>query len=243
MFAARMDESPYRVIVTDLSLENCDTDTVTSADDCTAQVLELRPENCSTVVDAGLGKGPKLVPHIQEPAEDSSTHSNLNMALALVPRPPSLELVTINGESAIAEVKVEEVKLSEDLFKGFCFYIDPEVSAKLLEQLKASIAAAGGSICVQWYIGCRATHLVCEGATLRKYIGRATSVVTPLWVLRSVDRGSLLKSVQYSVDMGRHLASLLGEQDDGPGRPAARSFSEQVRTGYCAVMNIFQGSD
>lgn len=229
-----MDENPYKIRVTDFAIEDSDSSKgPPPTDDCTDNVLQPRSANCSTPGENSTDKGPRSVPHVQEPFEDSSTHSDLNLALALVPRPASLELVTINGESAIAEVKVEEVKLSEDLFKGYCFFIDPEVSAKLLEQLRASIDTAGGSICPQWFIGCKATHLVCEGSTLRKYVGRAANVVTPLWVLRSVERGSLLKSVQFSVDMGRHLATLLGENDDGPGRPATRGSVQQVSVSVC----------
>ncbi|GBG74237.1 hypothetical protein CBR_g17947 [Chara braunii] len=96
-----------------------------------------------------------------------------------------------------------------DLFDGFCFYVDADVPEDVQQKVKETIARGGGSETGWWYVGCRATHVVCEAEALYRYAARSVNVVTPLWVLRSMKSKVLLNQVQFSADLGMHLASVL----------------------------------
>lgn len=38
--------------------------------------------------------------------------------------------------------------------------------------------AAGATVVDHWYIGCHASHVVCEGPSVRKYLGHSSHLVT-----------------------------------------------------------------
>lgn len=45
-------------------------------------------------------------------------------------------------------------------------------------QVIESAAAEGASLVNQWFVGCSASHVVCEGNSIRKYLGHSSNIVT-----------------------------------------------------------------
>ncbi|KAJ7514958.1 hypothetical protein O6H91_23G066700 [Diphasiastrum complanatum] len=108
-----------------------------------------------------------------------------------------------------SEQGLDLVKNKGAVFSGYCFYVDPDLSNEV--QLKVIDAVTKhGATCIQhWYFGCSATHVICEGNSLQKFVGYITSIVTPLWVLKTVKERSPQCLVHFSADLAMHLAFLL----------------------------------
>ena len=50
------------------------------------------------------------------------------------------------------------------------------------------VASEGGSFIDHWYIGSPATHIVCEGAFMLKYLGFNVNLVTVSLITNGVDQ-------------------------------------------------------
>lgn len=51
----------------------------------------------------------------------------------------------------------------------------------LLKVVEAA-SVEGATILDQWFAGCRATHVVCEGPSVHKYIGLTNNLVTVSYI-------------------------------------------------------------
>lgn len=98
--------------------------------------------------------------------------------------------------------------MSSPLF-GYSFYIDADVSSELQSKVIESVSAAGATVVDHWYIGCSASHVVCEGPSVRKYLGHSSHIVTPLWVLKTMKEKCLQRLVHISADLARQTATTL----------------------------------
>eukprot|EP00250_Pteridium_aquilinum_P008710 c18152_g1_i1 orf=255-1925(+) len=96
-----------------------------------------------------------------------------------------------------------------DLFSGLCFHVDMESSNEFQAKVVEAVAKEGGAFVDHWFIGSEATHVVCEGGLMLKYLGFNVNLVTPFWVMKSVKERHLQRLVQLSADLARHVSVLL----------------------------------
>lgn len=142
----------------------------------------------------GVGQGGFSVDDI------SSQHSCLPVALPEHSKPPDM----IEEPLIHAEREPKRRTLS-----GHTFYVDADVSDELRSKVIESAAAEGASLVNQWFVGCSASHVVCEGNSIRKYLGHSSKIVTPLWVLKSAKEKRLQRLVHMSADLARQTGILL----------------------------------
>ncbi|GFP93189.1 DNA topoisomerase 2-binding protein 1 [Phtheirospermum japonicum] len=98
---------------------------------------------------------------------------------------------------------------------GQSFYIDSDVSAELQSKVAEAVSGEGASIVERWFVGCNATHVVCEGPSVQKYLGHSSNIVTPLWVLKSAKEKSLQRLVHLSADLARYTGAMLDNLQHG----------------------------
>lgn len=148
----------------------------------------------------GVGQGDFSVDDIGLVQKASRQHSCLPVALPEQSKlPDMIEKPLVHAE--------REPKL-RTLF-GHTFYVDADVSDELRSKVIESAAAEGASLVNQWFVGCSASHVVCEGNSIRKYLGHSSNIVTPLWVLKSAKEKRLQRLVHMSADLARQTGILL----------------------------------
>lgn len=70
----------------------------------------------------------------------------------------------------------------------------------------------------QWYVGCSASHVVCEGPSVGKYLGHSNNIITPLWVLKTAKEKRLQRLVHISADLARQTATIIDAIQTGTCR-------------------------
>ncbi|EFJ11244.1 hypothetical protein SELMODRAFT_447083, partial [Selaginella moellendorffii] len=131
------------------------------------------------------------------------------------------------------------------MFSGICFYIDNDISTELqikaIKSLKSSFrssrlkkvveaAVKEGATCISdWYIGCNATHIVCEDNALVKYVGYKIHLVSPMWVLRTVKEHAWYHLVHISLDLLRHFPHLLDKLKLDESESRVRAARDSIR--------------
>ncbi|CAI9755613.1 unnamed protein product [Fraxinus pennsylvanica] len=100
-------------------------------------------------------------------------------------------------------------------FSGQSFYVDNDVSSDLCSKVAEAVSAEGASLLDQWYVGCDANYIVCEGSSVRKYLGHSCNLVTPAWVLKSAKENYVQRLVHMSADLARQTKSLLDTIENG----------------------------
>ncbi|XP_024517233.1 uncharacterized protein LOC112341415 [Selaginella moellendorffii] len=109
------------------------------------------------------------------------------------------------------------------MFSGICFYIDNDISTELQIKVVEAAVKEGATCISDWYIGCNATHIVCEDNALVKYVGYKIHLVSPMWVLRTVKEHAWYHLVHISLDLLRHFPHLLDKKSE----PAAAQQQQQ----------------
>ncbi|KAF8055264.1 hypothetical protein N665_1300s0011 [Sinapis alba] len=87
-------------------------------------------------------------------------------------------------------------------------YIDSDISVDLRVKVLKVAEDQGAKVVDSWFVGCNASLVVCEGASVLRYLGHANTIVSPLWVLRHQQR-----LVHMSPDLARQLGANF--EDDG----------------------------
>ncbi|KAH6837098.1 hypothetical protein C2S53_016270 [Perilla frutescens var. hirtella] len=115
------------------------------------------------------------------------------------------------SEALGSKFSVRETRRQTTLssLSGQSFYVDVDVPAELRSKVAEALSAEGASLLDQWFVGCSATHVVCEGPSIQKYLGHSSNVVTPLWVLKSAKEKSLQRLVRLSADLARYTGAML----------------------------------
>ncbi|KAH9309138.1 hypothetical protein KI387_037049, partial [Taxus chinensis] len=109
------------------------------------------------------------------------------------------------SQSASKEVS----KNAGSLLSGYCLYVDIDVSSELHKKVIEAALREGAAYVDRWFIGCNATHVVCEGPSFQRYIGYTTNLVTPLWVLKTTKERFMQRLVHFSADLARQVAIML----------------------------------
>lgn len=120
----------------------------------------------------------------------------------------------------------EVLKNAGSVLSGHCLYIDTDVSSELHKKVVEAARREGATCVDHWFIGCNATHVVCEGASVQKYIGYATNLVTPLWVLKTTRERFIQRLVHFSADLARQIAIAL---DDSQSKHLIQSRNKRGR--------------
>ncbi|XP_038700845.1 uncharacterized protein LOC119997735 isoform X2 [Tripterygium wilfordii] len=92
---------------------------------------------------------------------------------------------------------------------GRTMYVDSDISPELKKKVGEVVIREGAMIVDQWFVGCSASHVVCEGASIQRYLGHSNNLVTPLWVLKTVKEKCAQRLVHLSADLARQIGTLL----------------------------------
>ncbi|KAK8581888.1 hypothetical protein V6N13_144882 [Hibiscus sabdariffa] len=120
------------------------------------------------------------------------------------------------------------------IFSGHTMYIDSDISVELRNKVLEVASKEGAAVVDRWFVGCSASHVVCEGNSIHPYIGHSNNIVTvsasalhygnrPLWVLKTANDRSLQRLVRMSADLARQIGTLLENARNAIENNAANS--------------------
>ncbi|KAK8513693.1 hypothetical protein V6N13_002421 [Hibiscus sabdariffa] len=118
------------------------------------------------------------------------------------------------------------------IFSGHTMYIDSDVSDELRNKVLEVASKEGAAVVDRWFVGCSASHVVCEGNSIHRYIGHSNNIVTPLWVLKTANDRSLQRLVRMSADLARQIGTLLENARNAIENNAANStqYTRSIRS-------------
>ncbi|XP_062194393.1 uncharacterized protein LOC133897618 isoform X2 [Phragmites australis] len=97
----------------------------------------------------------------------------------------------------------------EFVFMNDTIYMDPGISGEMRKKISDAATREGAKLLEHWFIGCHATYVVCEDASVKRYVGHSDNIVTPLWILKTVKEKNLQRLVHLSSDLARQVAMVL----------------------------------
>ncbi|PWA66721.1 BRCT domain-containing protein [Artemisia annua] len=104
---------------------------------------------------------------------------------------------------------LEDQKRRKGIFSGQTFYVDQDVSAEMRNKVVEAVLEERAMLVNRWLVGHDATHVVCEGSSVQKYLGHSNNLVTPEWVLKTVKEIRSQRLVHLSADLARHVGKML----------------------------------
>ncbi|MBA0774084.1 hypothetical protein Gotri_009320 [Gossypium trilobum] len=114
----------------------------------------------------------------------------------------------------------------DSVLSGHTIYIDSDISVELRNKVLEAASEEGAMAVDGWFAGCSASHVVCEGNSVHRYIGHSNNIVTvsasvlrygnrPLWVLKTAEDRNLQRLVHMSADLARQIGILLEKSQNG----------------------------
>ncbi|XP_010548487.1 PREDICTED: uncharacterized protein LOC104819895 [Tarenaya hassleriana] len=100
-------------------------------------------------------------------------------------------------------------------------YVDSDISDDLRNKVLRVAEDQGAKPVNSWFIGSGASLVVCEGASVGRYLGHVNTVVSPLWILKSVE-SRMQRLVHISPDLARHLELMLENLQNGSSEERIR---------------------
>ncbi|CAN7060628.1 unnamed protein product [Brassica rapa subsp. trilocularis] len=162
-------------------------------------------------------------------------------------RPRTIQQAVHSGKSTKPPHQVSSSGTeSEDMtLSHHSIFVDSDISDELRLKVLKVAGDQGAKVIDSWFIGCNASLVVCEGgASVQKYLGHVNTIVSPLWVLKTVER-QRQRLVHMSPDLARQLGLIMLENledvtekevlnitEEGNSQdvvPKIRSKSKQVR--------------
>ncbi|XP_077240936.1 uncharacterized protein LOC143881623 [Tasmannia lanceolata] len=130
---------------------------------------------------------------------------------------------TINEDSKLSNITCQKHLQSsgkksrsrESVLANHCIYVDSNISTEMQKKVVEAAAKEGATFLDHWFIGCSASHVVCEGASIQRYIGHAYYLVTPLWILKSAKENYVQRLIHLSADLARQVGMILENVHDG----------------------------
>uniref|UniRef100_A0A2N9FIL9 BRCT domain-containing protein n=1 Tax=Fagus sylvatica TaxID=28930 RepID=A0A2N9FIL9_FAGSY len=104
---------------------------------------------------------------------------------------------------------------SGSTLSGHSMYVDPDISAELRNKVVEAAAREGAKLVEQWFVGCSASHVVCEGTSVQRYLGHSSNIITPLWVLKTAKEKFVQRLVHMSADLARQVGMMLEDSQNG----------------------------
>ncbi|KAI7737475.1 hypothetical protein M8C21_018575 [Ambrosia artemisiifolia] len=105
---------------------------------------------------------------------------------------------------------LEDQKRKGSIFSGQTFYVDPNVSTELRNKVVKAAIEEGAMVIDRWLVGYDASHVVCEGSSVLKYLGHSNNLVTPQWVLKTMKETRSQRLIHLSADLARSVGMKLG---------------------------------
>ncbi|GAV80702.1 PTCB-BRCT domain-containing protein [Cephalotus follicularis] len=103
----------------------------------------------------------------------------------------------------------ESPKSMDSALAGQTLYVDSEISAEMHKKVFESASRVGARFVNQWFVGCKASYVVCEGSSIEKYLGHSNNLVTPLWVLKTAKEKYAQRLVHVSTDLARQIGTMI----------------------------------
>ncbi|XP_010261804.1 PREDICTED: uncharacterized protein LOC104600519 isoform X2 [Nelumbo nucifera] len=119
----------------------------------------------------------------------------------------------------------ESGKNSASVLAGHSIYVDSDISDDLRSKVIDAATREGAIFVDHWFVGCSVSHIVCEARSIQKYIGHTSTIVTPLWILRTAKENYVQRLVHLSADLARQMGLILESLQNGS--------SEQEANGAC----------
>ncbi|KAI9192159.1 hypothetical protein LWI28_019009 [Acer negundo] len=101
---------------------------------------------------------------------------------------------------------------------GHYMYVDSDISEELRNKVFEAAAKEGAMLVDRWFVGCSASHVVCEGTSVQRYLGHSNNLVTPLWVLKTAKEKYVQRLIHMSADLARQVGMMLENLSDGIAR-------------------------
>lgn len=92
---------------------------------------------------------------------------------------------------------------------GNSMYVDSDISDDLRSRVYEAATREGAKVLDRWFVGCSASYVVCEGASIQKYLGHSSNLVTPPWILKTAKEKHMQRLVHMSADLARHVGVML----------------------------------
>ncbi|KAK7351321.1 hypothetical protein VNO77_10676 [Canavalia gladiata] len=102
----------------------------------------------------------------------------------------------------------------DSTLSGCSIYVDPGISSELRNKVVETASREGASLVEQWFVGCNVSHVVTEGASIQRYLGYSSNLVTPLWILKTAKEKYVQRLVHISVDLARQVSLTLEDIDN-----------------------------
>eukprot|EP00268_Persea_americana_P044628 TRINITY_DN4510_c1_g1_i3.p1 TRINITY_DN4510_c1_g1~~TRINITY_DN4510_c1_g1_i3.p1 ORF type:complete len:549 (-),score=83.24 TRINITY_DN4510_c1_g1_i3:401-2047(-) len=112
-------------------------------------------------------------------------------------------------QQSLLDVSGKESRNGSSIFASECIYIDSNISSELQKKVVEAATREGAAFVDHWFIGCGATHVVCEGRSILRYIGHTNNLVTPLWILKTAKEKYFQRLVHMSADLARQVGVVL----------------------------------
>ncbi|KAH7574473.1 hypothetical protein JRO89_XS03G0300600 [Xanthoceras sorbifolium] len=112
----------------------------------------------------------------------------------------------------------ESNRSTDSTLSGHYIYVDSDISEELQNKVFEAAAKEGATLVNQWFVGCSASHVVCEGTSVQRYLGHSNNLVTPLWVLKTAKEKSVQRLVHMSADLARQVGMMLETLPNGTAR-------------------------
>lgn len=109
----------------------------------------------------------------------------------------------------------EAKKSMESTLSGCSMYVDLDISSELRSKVVEAASKEGATFVDQWFLGCHASHVVCEGPSVGRYLGHSNNLVTPLWVLKTAKEKYVQRLVHVSADLARQVGMMLENFQNG----------------------------
>ncbi|XP_022754732.1 uncharacterized protein LOC111303013 [Durio zibethinus] len=106
-------------------------------------------------------------------------------------------------------------KTMDSTLSGHTMFIDSDISDELRNKVLEAASKEGATVVDRWFVGCSASHVVCEGNSIHRYIGHSNNIVTPLWVLKTAKCRYLQRLVHMSADLARQIGTVLENFQNG----------------------------
>ncbi|KAJ4951167.1 hypothetical protein NE237_027999 [Protea cynaroides] len=103
----------------------------------------------------------------------------------------------------------ENSRSGKAVLSGHSIFVDSDISAELRSKVVETATQEGAMIVDRWFVGCRASHVVCEGSAVLRYLGHTDNVVTPLWILKTTKEQNKQRLVHMSSDLARQVGMIL----------------------------------
>ncbi|EFH53566.1 hypothetical protein ARALYDRAFT_484825 [Arabidopsis lyrata subsp. lyrata] len=99
---------------------------------------------------------------------------------------------------------------SKDLaLSGYSVFIDPDISEEVRRRVSQVAVEGGAKLMNQWFIGCNASHVVCEAGSVLRYLGHSSNLVTPVWLQKTLEEKPMQNVVRMSADLARDVITML----------------------------------